>query len=555
MLQKLPRLFLYLLGIILVLNLLQSYFTELIYDEAYYWYYAKNLAWGYFDHPPMVALMIKVSGLFFDGELGVRFLSCLFYIAGLIVLWATIDHPKKKDFVPHFFVVVFSMTLLNAYGFFTLPDTPLLFFTALFLYTYKRFIKEQNLFHSVVLGLVLAALMYSKYNAVLVIVFVIFSNIMLVKNRYAMLAVFIGLACYAPHLWWLYENDFVSVKYHLFDRPNQAYDFNKFTLGYFVNLIAIFGFTFPLAYYILYKSKSKDTFTKALVYLTYGILIFFFISSFSKRIQTQWIIVISIPMVPLIFNYIIENKKIRKWFFGLGLANIVTLLFLRLGLVYEPIFPIVYETHGNKEWVARLEYDVWDIPVVFENSYRNAPMYEFYSGRKALSLNNIRYRQNQYSIDDSEASVQHDRVFYVTPYRPIEGYAYPRATGKLFYGEYIEHFESYRRLRCILEKKEIDFEVNKVITMGVFNPYKEDIPLEKIKFGLAYLDDYRKVLDVQKIFASPIDSTIIRLKSNDTVNFTFKLPRYKVGNPKYFKIGISENDLPYGINSDNIKLN
>ena len=56
---KLPKLFLYILGSILVLNLLQAHFTELIFDEAYYWHYAQNMAWGYFDHPPMVALMIK----------------------------------------------------------------------------------------------------------------------------------------------------------------------------------------------------------------------------------------------------------------------------------------------------------------------------------------------------------------------------------------------------------------------------------------------------------------------------------------------------------------
>jgi len=40
MFQKLPKLFYFFLGTILVLNLLQAHFTELIFDEAYYWYYA-----------------------------------------------------------------------------------------------------------------------------------------------------------------------------------------------------------------------------------------------------------------------------------------------------------------------------------------------------------------------------------------------------------------------------------------------------------------------------------------------------------------------------------
>ncbi len=554
MFQKLPKLFFYLLGSIFIINLLQAHYTELIFDEAYYWYYAKNLDWGYFDHPPMVAWLIRASSFFFKGELGVRFMSCNLSAATLIILWLLIDHQKKKDYVLHFFVVAFSMTLLNAYGFFTLPDTPLLFFTALFLLVYKRFISSPSLLLAIVLGVVMAALMYSKYHAILVIVFVLLSNLKLITVKYAWFAVCVALLCYAPHFVWLYENDFVSIRYHLFERPNQAYSFNKFTLGYIVNLMAIFGLTFPFAYYSLLKSRPKDSFHKALVYLTYGVLLFFFVSSFSKRVQTQWIIVISIPMVLIVFNYILENEKVRKWFYGLAIANIIILLYLRVGLVYEPFFPIVFETHGNKEWVDRLEYDVWDIPVVFENSYRNAPMYEFYSGRKAISLNNINYRQNQYSIDDAEASVQHNRVFYVTPYTRIAGFAYPRSNGQLFYGEYIEHFESFRRLKCIVEKDELEFDMNKTFVMKVYNPYKVTIPLNKLKFGLAYLNDYKEVRDVCKIVASPIDTTILALKSNDTVNFTFKLPKTKMENPGYFRLGISENDLPYGLNGNNIKL-
>ena len=61
----------------LVINLLQSSFTGLLEDEAYYWVWSKNLAWGYFDHPPMVALFIWLGGLIFDGELGVRFVSAI----------------------------------------------------------------------------------------------------------------------------------------------------------------------------------------------------------------------------------------------------------------------------------------------------------------------------------------------------------------------------------------------------------------------------------------------------------------------------------------------
>lgn len=555
MLKKLPRLFLCLIGAILVINLLQAYFTKLIFDEAYYWYYAKNLAWGYFDHPPMVALMIKISSFFFDGELGVRFVSCLLSVGTLIILWAIIDHQKKKDYVLHFFVVTFSMTLLNAYGFFALPDTPLLFFTALFLYVYKRFIASPSAILALILGIVMAALMYSKYNAVLVILFVLFSNLKLIKDKYAVLAVIVALACYTPHFLWLYDNDFVSIKYHLFDRPNQAYKFNKFTLGYFLNLITIFGFTFPLVYFMLYKTKPKGLFERALMFLTYGVLIFFFVSSFSKRVQPQWIVVISIPMVLIIFNYIIENQKIRKLFYGLGIANIVILLYLRVWLIYQPLFPIVFETHGNEKWIDEIENAALGSPIIFENSYRDASMYEFYTRKPAISLNNVYYRQNQFTIDDSEASVQNKQVYYLSKYRKKAGRSFPMGDGRhTLYGSFIDNFESYRKLKCIIDGNELEFNTDKTQTMKIYNPYGVDIPLSKLKFGIAYMNDYKETRDVLNIKAYPASETILMLKSNDTLNFTFRLPETDMKKPGYFKIGISENNLPPGLNGESIKL-
>ncbi|MEO1011457.1 MAG: glycosyltransferase family 39 protein [Bacteroidota bacterium] len=248
MLSKLPKPFLSLLGLILLLNLIQAYFTPLIFDEAYYWYYAQNMAWGYFDHPPMVALMVKIGSLFFDRELGVRFVGCLLSVGILVLIWLMVRNTEKKRYIPHFFILVFSMTLMNAYGFFTLPDTPLLFFTAFFLWSYQKFLQNPSYAWGILMGLAMAALMYSKYHAVLVILFVLLSNLSLLGNKYAWVAVIVSLVCYIPHFLWLYENDFISIKYHLFERPNGAYSFEKYTLGFLLNLIAIFGLTFPWIY-------------------------------------------------------------------------------------------------------------------------------------------------------------------------------------------------------------------------------------------------------------------------------------------------------------------
>jgi len=546
-------LFLYLLGAIFLINLIQAHFTELIFDEAYYWYYAQNMAWGYFDHPPMVALLVKISSLFFGGELGVRFMSSVLMAGTVFTLWHLVYPPKKEDYIPHFFVLVFSMTLLNAYGFLTLPDTPLLFFTALFLWVYKKFLTAPTAILSIGLGMVMAALMYSKYHAVLVIVFVLISNFKLVFNKYAWLAVIVSLLCYSPHILWLFENDFISIKYHLFERPNRAYHFEDYTLGYLINLVALFGLTFPWIYLSVFRTKASDMFTRGLLYLTYGVLLFFFISSFNRRIQTQWLIVICIPVVVLVFNYMLDHSNTRKWIWRCGIANIVLFCFLRIGLVYEPFFPIVYETHGNKKWVNEIASQVGSTPVVFENSYRNAPMYSFYSGFTSFSLNNIRYRQNQYSIDSSEFRVQHKRVLYTSKYIKEGDVSFTTAKGDTYYGTYIDSFESFRKLRCyVADKKNSSMEGTH--RLNVYNPYKVDIDLAKIKFSVAYLNAHKQVKELVPVTVEALQPNTTVLTSRDSTGFTFKLPVHGTERPAYFKICISENNLYWGLNGENVKL-
>ncbi|RRQ50366.1 4-amino-4-deoxy-L-arabinose transferase [Maribacter algicola] len=556
MFEKIPRLFYYFLTAFFVLNLIQSVFTELIFDEAYYWYYSQHMAWGYFDHPPMVSLLIKISSLFFDGELGVRFMSCIISSLNLVVLWLLIDRPEKNRYIPHFFILVFSMTLLNAYGFFTLPDTPLLFFTSCFLLTYKHFLKNPKYPAAMLLGIFMAALMYSKYHAVLVIVFVLLSNLNLVKSKFAWLSVLVALLCYAPHFYWLYQNDFVSIKYHLYERPNDAYQFEKYTLGFFVNLIALFGLTFPLIYFALFKTKGKDMFNRALLFLTYGVILFFFISSFNRRVQTQWIIIICIPLVVIVYNFMLGHKQVLKWMVRLGIINALLILYLRAGLIYQPLlFDFHYESHGNKTWVNGIREEVGEIPVVFENSYRNAPMYEFYSGGiPTFSLNNVMYRKNQYSIDTSEERVRGKKVAYLSKYINDNTFSYTKPDGWDYKGKYIQDFNSFRKLECTL-KEEIVVLGSSDYHLQVINPYDFDIALSQLTFSIAYLSPYKNTLGLKPVIPKPITSDLLVLSKKDTTDFTLDIPSFDQEKVGYIRIVISENGLYPGLNSKPIPVN
>src|SRR6202166_3650973 len=63
---------------LVVLRLVAAAWTPLTFDEAYYWMWSKSLAGGYYDHPPMVAAVIRLGTIIAgDTELGVRLVSIL----------------------------------------------------------------------------------------------------------------------------------------------------------------------------------------------------------------------------------------------------------------------------------------------------------------------------------------------------------------------------------------------------------------------------------------------------------------------------------------------
>ncbi len=237
----------------------------------------------------------------------------------------------------------------------------------------------------------------------------------------------------------------------------------------------------------------------------------------------------------------------------MGIANIVILLFLRIGLVFEPLFPIVYETHGNKNWVNALREKAGDIPVVFENSYREAPMYAFYSGNPSYSLNNIRYRRNQYSIDGSESVVQGKRIIYISKFKKEGDIEYQSAKGDTIFGVFMDNFQSFRNLKTHLNEIEV-MSGSKELSFDLENPYDIDISLSQLDFAVISLNKYKNVIDIIKIDVLPFVEEKAKAKAHAKTRFKFTLPKDIKADTHYIKISVSENKLYWGINGENVKL-
>ena len=398
-----------------VLSVVQARFTELFNDEAYYWLYSAKLCWGYFDHPPMIALLIRCGYFIFHNELGVRLFPM---IMGITTIYL-VEKLLKPQNLKLFYAVIASMAVLQIGCMMAVPDVPLLFFSVLFFYAYKNYIETNDLKNAVVLGICMSLLIYSKYQGVLLILFTILSNILLLRKRNTWIALIVFVLILFPHLWWQWQYNLPSLKYHWIERFKGDYRIVD-TLSYLGTQPFILGpFMGLLFLYALTVFKPDNAFERALKVNVVGVYIFFFIMSFKGAVQGNWTLVIAFPMLYMGYKQAILQPRLGKLIVNLFPFTVVLLMGLRVFMVYDFLpakWGIDTEFHNNKLWAQQIEKVAGNTPVAFMNSYQMASKYQFYSGNESFSLNNVMGRKNQYTIWDKEYEFQGKKVMVVANY-------------------------------------------------------------------------------------------------------------------------------------------
>ncbi len=487
--------FVLLLAVWGILNLIQAKFTPLDNDEAYYWMYSKYLAWGYFDHPPMIALMIKIGYYFIHNELGLRLVIVLSQLIALLVIWKTTDREQQKENsgVLFFFMLVVVMPVFNIFGFMATPDAPLILFSAIFLLVYKHFLDEDNWRNTFFLSLSMAALMYSKYHSGLLIILVILSNPKLLKNIRFYLASFVAFILFLPHILWQYSNGFPSFRYHLVDRvsafnPSHVPDYLAGQYFFHNPLI------FTILIWIMIKMKPKDLFNRALYFIITGFFVFFFISSFRYRVEPQWTALVSVPMVIILFNNLNFKPWLKNYIKWVAVIMFPMLLFVRAASAWDflPSQILKKEFHNKKQWVKDIDKLAEGRPVVFTNSYQRASVYTFYTGKFAYTLDNLSYRKTQYDIWPFEEEVHGKEVLYVPHY--FSEYYKTHLTkqiltnGDSIFTKVFKDFQSLQKECVILENKKYNFNMtgNNTIHLKIFNPYPYPINFKHKEFPISF---------------------------------------------------------------------
>ena len=461
-------------------NLLQSIFTGLANDEAYYWMFSKQLDWGYFDHPPLIALFIKLGGLLLQGETGVRIIVILAQIVSLYFIWRIIDEKEmspRKLFV--FFVVAASIPLFQMYGFIATPDAPLLLFTTLFLFAYQRFLTRHSFFNVALLAISMAGLMYSKYHGGLVIIFTILSNLKLFLNIRFWMAGAMALALFIPHIMWQFENNFPTFQYQMIGRV-KSFGASNF-LEYLPTQLIVFNPVVLVLLVSAFRQSAKTSiFDRTLKFLVAGFFFFFLITSFFARVEPHWTVAASIPAMILVYKYFSAN--LNKWRRAFGFLSVTLLIFLfvRIALIVD-ILPFHIEFIHQKEWAESIEEKTGSLPVAFVNSYQKASVYAFYSGKNAFSLNNIHYRKNQFDLWTDEEKFQGQEVAIL--FEPRPGIQIDSVRGRI--GNYVMAIDTLHSFQKIRIEYKLDaqkeFKKYEIVNLpvSITNPYPYSVQFDR----------------------------------------------------------------------------
>lgn len=392
----------------LLLNLLQAVFTELFHDEAYYWYLSKRPQLGYSEHAPGMMILLWLSS-WIPGEIGVRIFPVLM---NTVAVWLMFRLTKPKD-VNTFFIVLFGMAGMHVAAFFAAPDSPLFFFAMLFWWAYDRFLSKESLQNSILLGVIISLMLYSKYHGAMIVFFTVLSNRSLWTKKGFWIAATTALFLYVPHLYWLWEDGFGTFLFHLGDRnPGSWYPGR--TLEFILAFILLAGpFASLVFLWIVPGVSPANSFEKALKWTFIGVLGFLTVLTFKSRVEGNWA---ASALVPLFILGYQELEKRPIWLMRLKQLSLVSICLIGVLRVYLVVdfLPGEYrfrnEFHGWDTWAMDLKELADDTPVVFFNWYQYPSKYAFYSGEEALGFSNAYYHPTQISKWTDEAALQGQKV-------------------------------------------------------------------------------------------------------------------------------------------------
>ncbi|MBC7478282.1 MAG: glycosyltransferase family 39 protein [Pseudorhodobacter sp.] len=341
----------------LVLHLALGALIPLIGDEAYYRLWASSLDWDYYDHPPMIAAMIRAGiTLFGDSPFGVRVVPLL----GMAVASLGVADMARSCAVSQVRAVLYFNTglLVLAVGGFATPDAPSTLFWVLSTAAALRATAGQGRLWWVLAGLAAGLGIMSKFtNLFLGVGFV--GWLLFTKTGRASLrglgpwlAVVAALVPVVPLLQWNLSHDGLGFQ-RQFGRIGGGGDYSaRHLVEYLAMLVILPG---PM---IGLLALRRSAWQALLLWTVAPLLAYFAVHALHAQVQANWLI----PVAPV--AAVMAAGVSARWH-GWALAGTAAVSGLALALAFNPFGALgvannpANQVRGWPAFLAQLPPGAW----------------------------------------------------------------------------------------------------------------------------------------------------------------------------------------------------
>ena len=292
------------------LRLVAAAWTPLTFDEAYYWLWSKHLAGGYYDHPPMVALVIRTGTMIAgDTELGVRLVAVLLALPMSYWIFRTASILFGGMRVAASAALLINVTLIAAVGtLIVTPDAPLMVASSLVLFCLAKLLESERGLWWLAVGAAVGAALLSKYTALFFGPAILIWLLVTPRQRrwlvtpWPYLGGLVAAALFLPVILWNADHQWVSFLKQVTGRA----EISQFHPGYLAELIPTqFVFATPLVFilgamglYALIRYKTGALAARALINSTFWTIALYFVwHSLHARVEANWFAPVYPPFV------------------------------------------------------------------------------------------------------------------------------------------------------------------------------------------------------------------------------------------------------------------